>query len=126
MPQHAFWSEYHQRLAPRAASLAAQHVKILRGVGRLADLDVFFSGELQKTLQARAGMLRALAFKSVRQQHHDAGGQIPFVFARADELVDDHLRAVHKVPELRFPQYQGFGIVAAEAILEAKTARLRK
>src|SRR5204862_6590870 len=54
------------------------------------------------------------------------GREIPFVFARADELVDDHLRAVGKIAKLRFPQYQRFGTVPAKAILETEAARLGK
>src|SRR5215813_12568673 len=120
MSQHALRSENHQRLAPRTASLTAQHVEILRGVRRLTDLNVFFTGQLQKTFDARAGMFRALAFESVRQEHDNAGWKIPFVLAGADELVDDHLRAVHEISELRLPQNQRFGVVAAEAVLKTK------
>src|SRR5260221_613942 len=125
MAQHAFRRENNKRFAPRPPRLTAQHMEILRGVRRLADLDVVLGGELQKTFEASAGVFRPLAFKSMRQQQHDAGRQIPLVFARADELVDDHLRAVHKVAELRFPQNQSFGIVAAEAVFKPEAARFR-
>ena len=79
-------------------------------------------GELQIALDARAGVLRALAFVSVRQQHHNAGEQSPLVFARGDELVDDDLRAVGEVAELRLPQHQRFGIVAAKPYSKPSTA----
>jgi len=46
----------------------------------------FFTGELHEPLNARAGVLRALALIAVGQQHHQAGREIPFVFAGADEL----------------------------------------
>ena len=68
-------------------------------------------------------MLRTLAFIAVRQQKHQAGGQIPFVFAGAQELIDDHLRAVDEISELRFPQNQRFRIVAAEAVFESDASR---
>ena len=42
--QHALWREDHERLAPVARGLAAQEMEILRGVGRLRDLDVVFGG----------------------------------------------------------------------------------
>ncbi len=58
-------------------------------------------------------MLRALAFVAVRQQQRDAGQQAPLGFAGGDELVDDDLRAVGEVAELRFPQHERFGEVAA-------------
>ena len=68
MAQHALWSEDDQRLAPRTAGLATQHVKILRGAARLANLNIVFSGELQKAFDAGAGMFRALAFKTMREE----------------------------------------------------------
>src|SRR5204862_5826740 len=115
-----------QRLAPSAAHLAAQHVEILRRSRRLADLHIVLGGELHEPLHARAGMLRSLAFIAMGQKHYNPGRQIPFVFARADELVADHLRAVGKIAKLRFPQYQRFGTVPAKAILETEAARLGK
>ena len=81
-------------------------------------------GELQVALDARAGVLRPLAFVAVRQQHDDAGEQTPLVLAGGDELVDDDLRAVGEVAELRLPEHQRLGIVAAEAVLEAEHRRL--
>ena len=122
MAQHAFWRENDQRLAPRAARLPAQHVEVLRRGGRLADLHVVFGGELQEAFESRARMLRPLAFVAVGQQHHDSRREIPFVLASADELVDDHLGAVGKVAKLRFPEHQGFRVVAAETIFEAEAA----
>jgi len=104
MTEHTFRCEYDQGLAPVAQGLAAQQVKILRGVARLRDLDVVFGGELDEALDSRAGMFRALAFVAVREQHDDAGEQVPFGFAGADELVDDGLRDVDEVAELRFPE----------------------
>ena len=49
-----------------------------------------------------------------------------FGFARGEELVDDHLRAVGEVAELRLPQHQRAGIGERVAVLEAEHARLRK
>src|SRR6266404_2114571 len=104
MAQHALGREYDERLAPWAAHLAAQHVKILSGSRGLANLHVVLGGELHEAFQAGAGMFRSLAFVAVRQEHYDAGRQIPFILAGADELVDDHLCPVRKIAELRFPQ----------------------
>ena len=44
----------------------------------------------------------------------------PLVFAGGDELVDDDLRAVGEVAELRFPEHERLGKVAAVAVLEAE------
>ena len=83
MAQHALRRENDQRLAPGAQGLPPQHVKILRGRGRLADLQIVFGRQLHKALDARARMLRALAFIPMRQQKHQAAWQIPFVFRGA-------------------------------------------
>ena len=79
-------------------------------------------GELQVALDAGAGVFRPLAFVAVRQQHDQPGEQAPLVLAGDDELIDDDLRAVGEVAELRLPQHQRFGIVAAVAVLEAQHA----
>src|SRR5260370_41672428 len=71
-------------------------------------------------------MLRPLAFVDVRQEQQDHGRQIPFVLARADELVDDYLRAVGKIAELRFPQNESLGVIAAEPVFETEAACLGK
>src|SRR5437899_6504032 len=126
VPQHALRRKDNQRLAPRTPRLAAQHVEILSGGGGLANLHVVFGGELHKAFEAGAGMLRPLPFITMRQKHHDSGGQVPFVFARADELVDDHLGAVGKVAELGLPENKRLGIVAAEAVFESYATRFGK
>src|ERR1700687_71933 len=116
MAQHALGREDYKRLAPWTPRLPAQHMKILRSRRRLADLHVVFGGELHEAFQTCAGMLWSLALVAVRQKHHEPRRQIPFILARADELVDDHLRAVGEIPELRFPQNERRRIVAANAI----------
>ena len=76
--------------------------------------------ELEVALDAGGGVLRALAFVAVRQQQDDAGEQVPLGFAGGDELVDDDLRAVGEVAELRLPEDEGLGVVAAVAVLVAE------
>src|SRR5258708_28816858 len=71
-------------------------------------------------------MFRPLPFVSVRKQQPNPRRQIPFVFARADELIDDYLRAVRKITELRFPQNQRLREIAAESVFKTQTARFRK
>jgi hypothetical protein len=41
------------------------------------------------------------------QQHHQTAHTAPLLLAGADELVDNDLRAVGEVAELRFPDGQG-------------------
>ena len=122
MAQHALGREDDERLAPLAQGLAAQEVEILRGSRGLADLNVVVRSELEIALDARAGVLRALALVAVGQEQDDAAEQAPLVFAGGDELVDDDLRAVGEVAELGFPEDEGFGVVAAVSVLEAEHA----
>jgi hypothetical protein len=68
--QHAFGREDHERLAPVTQCLAAQHVKILRGVRGLADLEIVACRELQEALDAGTGVFGALAFIAVGEQKH--------------------------------------------------------
>ena len=60
--------------------------------------------QLQEALEARGGMLRALAFVAVRQEQRQAAQAVPLRFAGADELVDDDLRAVGEIAELALPR----------------------
>jgi hypothetical protein len=62
--------------------------------------------ELEVALDAGRGVLGPLPFVSVRQQHDQAAETAPLHFARTDELVDNHLRAVGEITELRFPDDQ--------------------
>src|SRR5258708_32896716 len=101
-------------------------MEILRSGRRLADLNVVFRSELQIALHARAGMLRTLAFITLRQQHDKSGEQAPLVFAGGNKLIDDHLRAISKISELRFPQYQSIGIIAAVAVFKAEHRGFRQ
>ena len=67
MPQKALWSHQDQRLSPIAHLLPPQNMEILcRGRG-IYHLDIVLRGHRQKTLQARARMLGALTFITVRQ-----------------------------------------------------------
>ena len=102
--------------------LPPKQMEILRRIGRLADLEIVARRQLQEAFDARAGVFRALPFVAVRQQQHDAGKQSPLVFAGADELVDDCLRDVDEVAELRLPQHQRLGIIAAVAVFETQHA----
>src|SRR5579862_942953 len=126
MAQHALGRENDERLAPRPPHLPPQHVEILRGARGLANLNVVFGGKLHVALKAGAGMLRPLPFIPMWQEHYHTGRQIPLVVASADELIDDDLRAVSEVTELRFPKHERFGVVAAESIFKTEASSFRQ
>ena len=71
-------------------------------------------------------MLRPLALVAVRQQHHQTRHAQPFGFARANELVDDHLSAIGEITKLGLPHDQGIGFGLAETIFEAEHRSLRQ
>src|SRR5206468_270322 len=72
MAKHALGRKDNERLAPMPQGLTAQQMEILRGIGWLRDLYVVFGGELNEAFDSRAGMLGALPFVPVRQQHHES------------------------------------------------------
>ena len=60
----------------------------------------------EPSLRSRARMVRALAVVPVRQEEHQARALPPLGLARGDELVDDALRVVGEIAELRLPQHE--------------------
>ena len=66
-----------------AQGLAAEQVKILRGVGRLRNLNIVFRGELQEALDTGAGVFRSLAFVAMGQKQDDAREQAPLALNHA-------------------------------------------
>ena len=115
---------HDQRLAEVAAHLAAQRVEIVGRRGRHDHLPVVLGRELQVALEPGRAVLGPLPLVAVRQQHHQAVHAQPLALARADELVDDDLRAVGEVAELRLPHHQRIGLGRGVAVLEAQHARL--
>ncbi len=105
--------------------LPAQHVEELRRRRQVADLDVVLGGELQEPLDARARVLGPLPLEAVRQEQDEARQARPLVLGRDDELVDDDLRRVREVAELRLPDDELVGAVEGVAVLEAEHARPR-
>src|SRR3982751_1611636 len=94
-------------------------MEILGRSSAVANLNISLGAKLQKTLHAPTGMLRTLPFESVRQQENQATWLIPLYFGGNDELIDDNLRAIHEIAELRFPHDQGQRIGHAVTKLEA-------
>src|SRR5262249_40600286 len=109
-----------ERLDELALHLASQHVKILGGSGEITNLNMVLGPCLQKALQPRARMLGALPLVAVRQQEHDSAGPLPFRFCRDDELIDDRLRAIGEITELRFPEAEHFWVVERVTVIKPK------
>ncbi len=63
-------------------------------------------------------MLGTLAFIAMRQQHHQTTHSQPFAFARRDELIDDHLRAIDEIAELSLPDRERIGLGQRIAVFE--------
>ena len=126
LPQHSLRRENNQRFSPFPHRLSPQHVEVLRRGARAGKFGVVARRKLKEAFHARAGMFRPLPLIAVRKQHDQSGKQAPLFFARGDELIDQHLRAVGEIAELRLPQSKRFGIVAAIAIFEAQHRGFRK
>ena len=122
--QHALRRHQDERLFESALHLPPQHMEVLRGRGQVADLDVVLGAKLEEALQPRGGVLGALALVAVREQQHEAARALPLRFRRRDELVDDDLRAIGEVAELRLPQAEQVGVIQRVAVVETEHARL--
>src|SRR6516162_1789433 len=126
MAKHTLWRKHDQRFAPQATGLSPQQVKILGRIRRLADIHVALGGKLHKPLDSGTRMFRALALVAVGKQQDNAGRKSPLIFAGADKLVDNDLRAVHEVTELRFPKNEPFRVVARKAVLKTQASGFGK
>ena len=62
----------------------------------------------------------------MRQQQRETRGLSPLGLTRDDKLIDDDLRAVVEIAELRFPQDERFRNRSAIAVLETETRVLRE
>ena len=76
---------------------------------QLATVMIVAGAQLQEPFDPSGGMVGPLPFKAVRQQQHQARAVEPLVLAACDELVDDHLRDIGEVAELRFPHHEALG-----------------
>src|SRR5438046_6444662 len=95
-------------------------MKLLRRRREVTDLNVGFCASLHEALEAPAGMLGTLPFVAVRQKQNDPAGPLPFRFCRDDELVDDGLGTVSKIPKLRFPKAKHVRIIERVAVIETE------
>src|SRR5438034_483233 len=118
--QQALRAHEDERLPEAPVHLAAEGVEVLRRRGQVADLHVVLGAELEEALEARARVLGALALVAVREEQHEAAHALPLRLRAGEELVDDHLRAVDEVAELRLPEDQPARVGEAHAELEAE------
>ena len=82
------------------------------------DADVVLGGELEEALEPRARVLRSVALVAMRKEQGESRRLTPLRATRDDELVDDDLRAVDEVSELRLPQHERVGRRDRVAVLE--------
>src|SRR5579875_8412 len=101
--QQALRRHQNQGLPDFAFYLPAQDVKVVGRRRAIGNLHVVFRTHLQEAFEPRRGMLGPLTLVTVRQQADEARHAQPFAFPGRDELVEDDLRAVCEVAELRLP-----------------------
>src|SRR5207247_4219516 len=76
----------HEGTTRSTRRLAPQHVEVLRRRRRIRDYEVALGDELEKALEARAGVLGPLALVAVRQEQHESGVLTPFGAVGEEEL----------------------------------------
>src|SRR5579862_2573849 len=126
VPEEALRGHDDERLPEAAVHLAPERVEVLRRGGEVADLEVVLGAELEPALEPRARVLRPLSLVAVRQQNDEPAHPLPLRLGARDELVDDHLRAVHEVAELRLPADEPPRVRQADAELEPEDGVLRE
>ena len=115
-----------QRARRGVERLPAEQVEVLGRRRAVRDADVLLRAELEEALEPRARVLRAVPLVAVRQQQRQPRGLLPLRAARDDELVDDDLRAVDEVAELRLPEDERVRGRDRVAVLEAERRVLRE
>ncbi len=100
-------------------------MKEIRRGGHIADDHVTIPAGLQESLQPRTGVLRALAFISMRQQKHKTTHPVPLTFRSADVLIDDSLCAVEEISKLSFPQDQMIRTRKAIPVFKSQHGKFR-
>ncbi len=101
-------------------------MKYLRCRRGLHHLHVVVGRQLQKALEPRRRVLGTLTFVAMRQHQRQARLAAPLHFAGGNELINDYLRAVDEVAELRLPYHQRVRLGARVAILEGEHRFFRK
>ena len=101
-------------------------MEVLPGGGRIRHVHIPFRAQLQEALESRARVLRPLPLEPMREQEDDARILPPLRPVRGEELIDDRLRDVGEVAELRFPEHEVFRRGCTEPVLEAQYRRLRE
>ena len=98
--------------------------KYCAGVVKLQTCQLSLTDSVEEAIETRVRVLGPLPLHAVRQQQDEAAHAVPLRLRRGQELVDDDLRGVHEVAELRLPDREPLGHVEAVAVLEAEHARL--
>mmetsp|Transcript_27328 Transcript_27328/g.88239 ORF Transcript_27328/g.88239 Transcript_27328/m.88239 type:complete len:218 (-) Transcript_27328:2126-2779(-) len=136
-----FWRHDDEGLAKLAHHLPTEHVEIVCGCGDVdnspvgalcltlppddfRELVLVVVAHLQEALQPRRGVLRALAFIPVGEEHHQTALPKPLLLSGRQELVDHALRRVCKVSELGFPHDEGGRVLERIAHLKAEHSKL--
>ena len=99
---------------------------MLRGGHAVDKSQVEVRGGLQNPFGPGAGMLRALALVSVRQEKHKGCSQSPFRPGGGDKLIQHDLSAIHKVAAYCASQITRSRASYVVAELEADSGALRQ
>src|ERR1051326_2000989 len=71
-------------------------------------------------------MLRSHPFEAVRQKQHKTAQPPPLVLGAGDELIDDDLRRVDEIAELRLPEHESVGTIETVPVLEPQRSEFRE
>ena len=125
-PHHRLRGEDDHRPVLAAERVLAQQVEVAGRGRRLGHGECVTSRQREEAFDPRRRVVRTLPLVAVREQQHDTGLLLPLRLTGRDELVDDGLRAVDEVAELRLPERQRLRPGDGVAVLEAHGGVLRQ
>ena len=126
MPQQRFRCEYYQRPARPGARLPTQEMEQVGRRRAIGDGHVAVRAHLQEALDTARGVIGPLPFQAVRQHQRHRRSVEPLVLGAGDELIDNDLRHIGEVAELRLPSHQAFRRVQRVTVFKAEHGIFRQ
>ena len=110
----------------KASGIAARYVMNKSGILDPARMIPDLPERPNEEQSIQCEMAVAAAREAMRQKQGQLAQSIPFQVATRNKLVDDHLRAIGKIPELGLPDHQRIGTGRRITVFEAKHGKFRQ
>ncbi len=118
--QHTLGSENHHGNPGFLFHVVPEGMEEVCGSGGIDNVHITAGGQAEKPFNPRAGVLRPLSLKTMREIKHQSVHCTPFLFCTGNVLVDNHLGHICKVAKLRLPYGESIGCRHGVSIFKAK------